>query len=158
MSSNQNNNSSRFVSLVAALEDRLVDCVGSQDYVDVIHALVATGEQRAVRVLASLLDSTGPIAEESIAGLVTLAGAGCDVVPAMRKCTDSDDYEMIRHAHRVLIALGDEASKAWLKADDEERIEAFLEDKGITRNEARLLVLLEEWAANDDGSDEEGAA
>jgi hypothetical protein len=153
MHSNQNNTSIRFLSNVSALEARLDDCIGSQDYVDVIRALVATGDQRAVHVLASLLDSTGPIAEESIAGLVKLAEAGCDVVSAMRACTDSDDYEMIRHAHRVLVAVGNQASKQWLKADDEERIEAYLDRMGLAEEEGLLAVLL----AND-GSEEEGTA
>jgi hypothetical protein len=129
MSSHQkiHNVSSR--STVAALEHRLRDCQFSDDYVAVIRALVATRHRAAIRVLASLLDSTGPIAEESIAGLVTFGEAA---IPAMRECADSLDYEMIRHGHRVLAALGDAASKQWLRDDDAERIAAYLERKGLT--------------------------
>ena len=53
-------------------------------------------------------------------------------IPAMRECVDSLDYEMIRHGHRVLAALGDEASQQWLRDDDVERIEAYLERKGFS--------------------------
>jgi hypothetical protein len=158
MNQNQNSNSRsnvRSICSVASLERRLDECVGSQDYVEVIHALVLTRRQGAVRVLATLLDSTGPIAEESIAGLVALAREGLDVVPAMRRCVDSDDYEMIRHAHRVLRELGDAASARWLREDDGERIDAYLDRKGFTLEDAiaRLDVVL-----GNDGTDEEGVA
>ena len=157
---NQNHDSNsrsnvRSICSVASLERRLDECVGSQDYVEVIHALVLTRRQGAVRVLATLLDSTGPIAEESIAGLVALAREGLDVVPAMRRCADSDDYEMIRHAHRVLRELGDAASAKWLREDDGERIEAYLDTKGFTPEEALALA---GTALGNDGTDEEGVA
>jgi hypothetical protein len=109
---------------VAVLEGRLLDCVGSEDYLAVIRALVATRAPAAIRVLASLLDSVGPIAEESIAGLLTF---GESVVPAMRECVDSLDYDMIRHGHQVLAALGDGASKQWLIDDRAECIAAYRE-------------------------------
>jgi hypothetical protein len=128
MSSNQNLRHITSISPVAALEDHLLDCIGSEDYVAVIRALVATRDPAAIGVLASLLDSVGPIAEESIAGLRTFGEA---VIPAMRECVDSLDYEMIRHGHRVLAALGDEASEQWLRDDDAERIEAYLERLGF---------------------------
>jgi hypothetical protein len=80
-------------------------------------------------VLASLLDSTGPIAEESIAALVSFGDAA---IPAMRVCVDSLDYEMIRHGHRVLAQLGHASSTQWLHEDDCERIAAYLERKGFT--------------------------
>jgi hypothetical protein len=115
-------------SSVAALEDRLLDCIGSEDYVAVIRALVATRDPAAIPVLASLLDSIGPIAEESMAGLLTFGEA---VVPAMRECVDSLDYDMIRHGHHVLAALGDAASKQWLRDDRAERIAAYRERVGI---------------------------
>ena len=112
---------------VAVLEDRLLDCGGSEDYVAVIRALVRTRDPEAIRVLASLLDSTGPIAQEAIAGLLTF---GERVVPAMRQCIDSLDYDMIRHGHFVLASLGDQASKEWLRHDNTERIEALFERLG----------------------------
>jgi len=114
---------------VAALERSLEECDGSDDYVAVIHALVATRHPAAIRVLASLVDSAGPIAEESIAGLVTFGEAA---IHAMRECADSLDYDMIRHSRRVLVALGDAESKQWLREDDDERIAAYLERKGFT--------------------------
>jgi len=155
MSSNQNTKAAvPCITSVARLERRLDACIGSEDYVVVIRALVATRKPAAVRVLASLLDSTGPIAEESIAGLVTLGETMANVVPAMHACTDSDDYEMIRHAHRVLAALGHESSQAWIDADDRERIEAYLERKGFTGVELAELIAGNE---TEDG-DEQGVA
>jgi len=121
-------NSNQKLSTVTALKRRLHHCDGSEDYVAVIRALVATRDPAAIRVLASLLDSTGPIAIESIAGLLTFGEA---VIPAMRKCVDSLDYDMIRHGHFVLAALGDEASKQWLREDDIDRVEAYLERRGF---------------------------
>jgi HEAT repeat protein len=129
MNSNRNHRHVTFVSAVANLERRLQNCRFSDDYVVVIRALVATGDRAAIRVLASLLDSTGPIAEESIAGLLAFGEAA---IPAMRECVDSLDYEMIRHGHRVLAGLGDEASRQWLRDDDAERIAAYLERKGFS--------------------------
>jgi hypothetical protein len=149
MSSNHNNRNVTSISTVAKLERRLQYCRFSEDYVVVIRALVATGDRAAIRVLASLLDSVGPIAEESIAGLLTFGEA---VVPAMRECIDSLDYEMIRHGHRVLAGLGDAASRQWLRDDDAERIAAYLERKGFSdveggdRRSAFLGVLMQLFA------------
>ncbi len=135
-----------FASPVAALEDRLLGCRGSEDYVAVIRALVATREPAAIRVLGSLLDSLGPIADESIAGLLTFGEA---VIPAMRECVDSLDYDMIRHGHRVLAALGDAASKRWLREDEAERIDAYLERMGFSDLECDAPI-----ANETDGSSE----
>jgi hypothetical protein len=128
MNSNQNTGNVSSISTVATLKRRLRGCRFSDDYVDVIRALVATGDPAAIHVLASLLDSTGPIAEESIAGLIRFGEAA---IPAMRKCIDSLDYEMSRHGHRVLAALDDEASTQWLRDDDAERMHAYLDRKGF---------------------------
>lgn len=143
MNSNRNNQRISSASQVATLARRLRHCVGSDDYVAVIRALVATRDPAAIRVLASLLDSGGPIAEESIAGLVTFGDAA---IPAMRRCVDSDDYEMCRHAHRVLASLGDQASRQWLRDDDAERIAAYLERKGFSKLDIELFAIL---AANE---------
>jgi HEAT repeat protein len=137
MNSNRNHRHVTSVSAVADLERRLQNCRFSDDYVVVIRALVATGDRAAIRVLASLLDSTGPIAEESIAGLLAFGEAA---IPAMRECVDSLDYEMIRHGHRVLAGLGDEASRQWLRDDDAERIAAYLERKGFSDLECADLI------------------
>ncbi len=154
MSSNQNLSNVTFISPVAALERRLDDCLGSEDYVAVIRELVATRDPAAIRVLASLLDSTGPIAEESIAGLLTFGDA---VLPAMRACTDSLDYEMIRHAHRVLAQLGDEASQQWLREDDAERIEAYLNRVGLSP-ESRLWARICVGLMANEADEKEGVA
>ncbi len=128
MNSNQNSRNLASRSRVRSLERRLPRCIGSEDYVAVIRALVATRDPAAIRVLASLLDSVGPIAEEAIAGLLTFGEA---VIPAMRKCTDSLDYDMIRHGHQVLATLGDTTSAQWLRDDLAERIAAYCERMGV---------------------------
>jgi hypothetical protein len=161
MSTNENSKPATVTPLssVSALKRRLEACDFSEQYVEVIRALVATRSERAVRILAGLLDSTGPIAEESIAGLVKLAREqGFDVGPAMRLCARSDDYEKIRHAHRVMAELGDEASRAWLRADDAERIEAYFDRKGFFDEDERRDVKALAGVANDDGEEDESIA
>jgi hypothetical protein len=167
MSSNKNpsnvvslaSHSSRFArsaaGTVAALRDRLDDCDGSEDYVAVIRALAATRDPAAIDVLASLLDSTGPIAEQSIVSLLTFGEAA---VPAMRKCVDSLDYEMIHHGHRVLAALGNEASAEWLVEDGADRDIAYLESQGVDP-EAWCDFVLEtlERIANETAEEDESA-
>jgi hypothetical protein len=131
MSSNQNIahvTSATSNSRIAALVARLDDCVGSGDYVAVIRTLGATRDPAAIAPLASLLGSVGPIAEAAIAGLCSFGEAAR---PALRECVESLDYEMIRHGHRVLSALGDESSRRWLRDDDQERIAAYLERRGF---------------------------
>jgi hypothetical protein len=140
MNSNQDPSNLASLSLISSLEDRLLDCIGSEDYVAVIRALVATRDPAAIRVLASLLDSVGPIAEEAIAGLLTFGDA---VIPAMRECTDSLDYDMIRHGHQVLATLGDTASVQWLRDDRAECIAAYRERLGFP------FILLEIFGANE---------
>jgi hypothetical protein len=71
MTTHQNTRNARPLCTVPALERRLHHCVGSEDYVLVIRALAATQHRSAIRVLASLLDSVGPIAEAAIAALLT---------------------------------------------------------------------------------------
>jgi len=66
MNSNGNIRKVTGAAKVAALEARLDDCFVPDDYLAVIRALVATRHPAAIRVLASLLDSVGPIAERSI--------------------------------------------------------------------------------------------
>ena len=152
MKTNQSSNNVTFITSVARLEARLDDCIGSDDYLAVIEALVATEKKAAVRVLAELLDMSGPVAEAAIAGLVTLARhAGIDVAPRMKRCADSDDYEMGRHAHRVLAELGDAESAQWLRYDDEDRIEAYLDEKGFTeeREDERAAIKLAIGVVND---------
>jgi hypothetical protein len=140
MNSNRHPRHLASASAVSSLEDRLPGCIGSEDYVAVIRALVATGDPAAIRVLASLLDSVGPIAEEAIAGLLTFGDA---VIPAMRECTDSLDYDMIRHGHQVLATLGDTTSAQWLRDDLAERIAAYRERLGFP------FILLDVFGANE---------
>jgi hypothetical protein len=140
MNSNQKSRKLASRSPVSSLKRRLPGCIGSEDYVAVIRALVATRDPAAIRVLASLLDSVGPIAEESIAGLLTFGDA---VIPAMRKCVDSLDYDMIRHGHQVLATLGDAASAQWLRDDRAECIAAYRERLGFPS------ILLDVFIANE---------
>jgi hypothetical protein len=117
-----------FDSPIGDLEDLLFRCRFSEEYVETIREIAETRMPRAIAVLASLLDSTDPIAEAAIEGLLSY---GADAIPAMRACVDSCDADMIRHGHVVLAELGDAESVRWLKADDHERAEAYLDEMGF---------------------------
>lgn len=117
-----------FDSPIGDLEELLSSCRFSEEYVETILEVTETRMPRAIAVLASLLDSPGPVAEAAIEGLVSY---GADAVPAMRACVASCDADMIRHGHMVLAELGDAESVRWLKADDHERAEAYLDEMGF---------------------------
>lgn len=95
----------------------------SEDYFRCIRALEATRHEDAALVIGDFLDMPGPVGDEAVRALVSLAGCGgyrcrysvcedCNV----RTWVSLDDDE-IRNAHRVLAALGNEASRRALEAD-----------------------------------------
>ena len=95
----------------------------SEDYVRAIRALEATRHEDAALVIGDFLDMPGPVGNEAVRALVSLATSGgyrcrysvcedCDI----RIWVSLDDDE-IRNAHRVLAALGNGASQRALAAD-----------------------------------------
>jgi hypothetical protein len=95
----------------------------SEDYVRGIRALEATRHEDAAPIIADFLDMPGPVGDEAVRALVSLARCGggrCTraVVAdcCLRVWTSLDDDE-IRNAHRVLAALGSDASRRALAAD-----------------------------------------
>jgi hypothetical protein len=89
-------------------------CDTSTEYVDVIRRITRTEDLDAIAILASLLDSPGPVGAAAVRGLVSF---GQFAESEMRRClARSMDEDQIRNAHRVLAALGDRASKRAVSA------------------------------------------
>ncbi len=95
----------------------------SADYIRAIRELAATGHPDAPLVIGSLLDVPGPVGNEAVRALVSLAHTGG---PRCRQAVAEDcstrihasiDADEIRNAYRVLAALGDETSQRALAAD-----------------------------------------
>jgi len=95
----------------------------SEDYVRAIRELAPTGHEDAALVIGSLLDMPGPVGDEAVRALVSLAntrGPRCRQAVAEDCCIRLDaslDADEIRNAYRVLAALGDETSQRALAAD-----------------------------------------
>ncbi len=95
----------------------------SEDYVSAIRALEGDGHEDAASVIGSLLDMPGPVGNEAVRALISLAGNGH---PGCRQAVAEDcslrieaslDADEIRNAYRVLAALGDRTSQLALAAD-----------------------------------------
>jgi hypothetical protein len=92
------------------LHDRLEnDCVGSEDYVRCIGRIARTRSVDAIPILASLLDSPGPIGAAAIEALV---GLGDAVIAEMKRCADSLDSDMVAQAHEVLERVARHSTRA----------------------------------------------
>ena len=117
---------------LASLERALDGCLTSTEYVVVIRKITRTRDPGAIAVLASLLDSPGPIGAAAVRGLKSF---GPLAETEMRRCVaQSMDEDQIRNAHRVLAALGDAYSRravracCWADLDDEDAIAARAAD------------------------------
>jgi hypothetical protein len=113
------------------LKRALDDCTTSTEYLDVIHAITRTQDPDAIEILASLLDSPGPVGAAAVEGLISF---GQLAESAMRRCVArSMDEDQIRNAHRVLAALGDGYSRravrayCWADLEEEDAIAAGAE-------------------------------
>jgi len=117
------------------LAERLEDCTTSTEYVRLIRRITRTQDPDAIVVLASLLDTPGPVGAAAVRGLVSF---GQLAESEMRRCVATGvDEDMIRNAHRVLAALGDtfsqRAQHAYCWADleeDDESIRGIAPRKG----------------------------
>ena len=103
-------------------------CDTSTDYVDVIRRITRTRDLDAIAILASLLDSPGPVGAAAVRGLISF---GQFAESEMRRCLRlSMDEDQIRNAHRVLAALGDRYSMravrayCWADLEEEDAAEA----------------------------------
>ncbi|HEY3819963.1 MAG TPA: HEAT repeat domain-containing protein [Polyangiaceae bacterium] len=83
-------------------------CIGSDDYVTCIREIARMRDPDAIRVLARMLDSSGPIAVAAMDALVRFGEAA---VPAMERCTRSYDGEMTRHAEQVLARVARQTAR-----------------------------------------------
>jgi hypothetical protein len=96
------------------LADSLEDCMTSAEYVRAIRRITRTQDPDAMAILASLLDTPGPVGAAAVKGLVSF---GQFAESEMRRCLAcSMDEDQIRNAHRVLAELGDRASKRAVSA------------------------------------------
>jgi HEAT repeat protein len=120
-------------------------CDTSTEYVDVIRRIARTRDLDAIAILASLLDSPGPVGAAAVRGLISF---GQFAEGEMRRCLAlSMDEDQIRNAHRVLAALGDRYSKravnAYCWADLEEEDEAAAKKKAAagksTKNDVKSV-------------------
>ena len=120
-------------------------CNTSTEYVDVIRRIARTRDLDAIAILASLLDSPGPVGAAAVRGLISF---GQFAEGEMRRCLAlSMDEDQIRNAHRVLAALGDRYSKravnAYCWADLEEEDEAAAKKKAAagksTKNDVKSV-------------------
>jgi hypothetical protein len=106
------------------LADCLEDCTTSTQYIRVIRQITRTQHPDAIAILASLLDSPGPVGAAAVKGLISF---GQLAEAEMRRCLDAMDEDMIRNAHRVLAALGDAYSQraqyayCWADLEEEDR-------------------------------------
>jgi hypothetical protein len=93
----------------------------SEKMIRIVFAIARCGDPAAIPLLASWMDQPGIVGRKIAEALVEM---GPQVVPVVRKCLEALDEDMIRNAHRVLAAFGDEYSKraqhAYCWADLEE--------------------------------------
>jgi hypothetical protein len=117
-------------------------CTTSTEYVDVIRKITCTRDPDAIAILASLLDSPGPVGAAAVKGLISF---GQFAEAEMRRClAQSMDEDQVRNAHRVLAKLGDAYSKravnayCWADLDEESAIAAATpaNDQGVAASES----------------------
>ena len=96
------------------LAESLEDCTTSTEYVRVIRRITRTQDPDAIVLLASVLDTPGPVGAAAVRGLMAF---GHLAMSEMRRCVANGvDEDAIRNAHRVLAALGDRAAKRAVSA------------------------------------------
>jgi HEAT repeat protein len=105
-------------SSIRTLSARLADTFDNAKLLRIIDALAETRDPAAVPVLATVLDTPGPVGRAAVQALIRFGDAA---VPTMRECLEAMDEDTIRNAHRVLAALGDivsaEAQHAYCWSD-----------------------------------------
>jgi hypothetical protein len=112
-----------------SLRRALDRCDTSTDYVFAIRKIARTQDPDAIVLLASLMDSPGPVGAAAVRGLVSF---GHRAEPETRRClARSMDEDQIRNAHRVLAKLGDRASKRAVPARCWADLEALAEQEEL---------------------------
>jgi HEAT repeat protein len=100
--------------IVKKLRRQMLRAQYSEDIIRLMFAIARTGEADAIRVLAAQMDVPCDVGRAAVRALVEMGPA---VLPEMRVRLESDDEDMIRNAHRVLAAFGDERSKRAVEAE-----------------------------------------
>jgi hypothetical protein len=120
------------------LAESLEDCTTSTEYVRVIRRITRTQDPDAIVILASVLDTPGPVGAAAVRGLMAF---GQLAESEMRRCVATGvDEDAIRNAHRVLAALGDpyshRAQHAYCWADLEEEDAAAEQERAVAGKSA----------------------
>jgi HEAT repeat protein len=106
---------------VKKLRRQMLSAQFSEDIIRILFAIARTGEADAIPVIADQMDVPCAVGSAAVRALIEIGPA---VIPEMRKRLEALDEDMVRNAHRVLGALGDErsarAARAVCWADFEE--------------------------------------
>jgi len=92
---------------VKKLRRQMLAAQFSEDIIRLMFAIARTGEADAIPVIADQMDVPCAVGRAAVQALIEIGPA---VIPEMRKRLEALDEDMIRNAHRVLGALGDERS------------------------------------------------
>jgi HEAT repeat protein len=92
---------------VKKLRRQMLSAQFSEDIIRILFAIARTGEADAIPVIADQMDVPCAVGRAAVQALIEIGPA---VIPEMRKRLEALDEDMIRNAHRVLGALGDERS------------------------------------------------
>ena len=108
---------------VKKLRRQMLSAQFSEDIIRILFAIARTGEADAIPVIADQMDVPCAVGRAAVQALIEIGPA---VIPEMRKRLEALDEDMIRNAHRVLGALGDERSAraaqavCWADFEEEE--------------------------------------
>ncbi len=108
---------------VKKLRRQMLAAAYSEDIIRIMFAIARTGEADAIPVIADQMDVPCAVGRAAVQALIEIGPA---VIPEMRKRLEALDEHMIRNAHRVLGALGDERSAraaqavCWADFEEEE--------------------------------------
>jgi hypothetical protein len=92
---------------VKKLRRQMLSAQFSEDIIRILFAIARTGEADAIPVIADQMDVPCAVGRAAVQALIEIGPA---VIPEMRKRLEALDEDMIRNAHRVLAALGDQRS------------------------------------------------
>jgi HEAT repeat protein len=92
---------------VKKLRRQMLAAQFSEDIIRLMFAIARTGEADAIPVIADQMDVPCAVGAAAVRALIEIGPA---VIPEMRKRLEALDEDMVRTAHRVLGALGDERS------------------------------------------------
>ena len=108
---------------VKKLRRQMLSAQFSEDIIRILFAIARTGEADAIPVIADQMDVPCDVGRAAVRALIEIGPA---VIPEMLERLEALDEDMVRNAHRVLAALGDERSAraadavCWADFEEEE--------------------------------------